>query len=237
MVCFTDGVNQAGMDEPHTPLGLGIPAVTEFCRHLIRSNPKLSARELARRIVDLATAKDGGKPRDDISCAVVYFRQPRHLLLVTGPPFSKKSDIQMAETVAEFEGTRIVCGGTTATIVSRELKRPVNVDLDMLDSDIPPISHMPGVNLVTEGTITLARVVDMLERNVNPDHEPRNGATLVLEYLLNSDVIHFLVGTRINEAHQDPNIPVVLDLRRNLLTRVAKLLGERHLKETRIQYI
>jgi len=237
LVCFTDGVNQAGMGEPHTPLGLGIPAVTEFCRHLIRSNPKLSARELARRIVDLATAKDGGKPRDDISCAVVYFRQPRHLLLVTGPPFSKKSDIQMAETVAEFEGTRIVCGGTTATIVSRELKRPVNVDLDMLDSDIPPISHMPGVNLVTEGTITLARVVDMLERNVNPDHEPRNGATLVLEYLLNSDVIHFLVGTRINEAHQDPNIPVVLDLRRNLLTRVAKLLGERHLKETRIQYI
>jgi len=77
----------------------------------------------------------------------------------------------------------------------------------------------------------------MLERDINPDHEPRNGATLALEYLLNSDLIHFLVGTRINEAHQDPNIPAELDLRRNLMKRIAALLEERHLKETRIQYI
>jgi hypothetical protein len=143
----------------------------------------------------------------------------------------------MAETVAEFDGTRVVCGGTTAAIVSRELGRPVTMNMDLLDDDVPPISHMEGVNLVTEGTITLARVLDMLERNVNPDHEPRNGATFVLEYLLNSDVIRFLVGTKINEAHQDPNIPVELDLRRNLMKRIARLLEERHLKETRIQYI
>ena len=237
LVYFSDGVNQSGMGEEGTPLGLGSEAVTEFARHLVRANPNLSARELARRIVDLATAKDGGTPRDDISCAVAYFRQPRHLLLATGPPFSEKSDIQMAETVAEFDGARLVCGGTTAAIVARELGRPVAMDLEFLDEDIPPISRMEGVNLVTEGTITVARVLDMLERDINPDHEPRNGATLALEYLLNSDLIHFLVGTRINEAHQDPNIPAELDLRRNLMKRIAALLEERHLKETRIQYI
>ena len=237
LVFFSDGVNQAGMGSDRTPLGLGGEAVVDFARHLVRANPNLSARELARRVVDLATAKDGGSPHDDISCAVVYFRQPRHLLVATGPPFSRKSDTQMAETISEFDGTRILCGGTTAAIVSRELGRPVTMDLEMLDDDIPPISHMEGINLVTEGTITVARVLDMLERDVNPDREPRNGATLVLEYLLNSDVIHFLVGTRINEAHQDPNIPVELDLRRNLMKRIAALLEERHLKETRIQYI
>ncbi len=237
LICFTDGVNQSGMGSTSTPLGLGLPAVAEFARHLIHSNPLVSARELARRIVDLAIAKDGGRPHDDITCAVAYFRQPRRLLLVTGPPFSKQSDIRMAETVAEFEGSRILCGGTTAAIVSRELNRPVTMDLELLDDDIPPISHMPGINLVTEGTVTLARVLDMLERNVNPEHEPRNGATLVLEYLLNSDLIQFIVGTRINEAHQDPNLPEALDLRRNLMRRVAELLEKRHLKETKIQYI
>jgi hypothetical protein len=237
LVYFTDGVNQSGMGEDRTPLGLGRDAVIEFARHLVTANADISARELARRIVDLGIATDGGQPHDDISCGVVYFRQPRHLLLATGPPFSKKSDTQMAETVAEFDGTRIVSGGTTAAIISRELGRPVTMDMDLLDDEVPPISHMEGINLVTEGTITLARVLDMLERNVNPDHEPRNGATFVLEYLLNSDVIQFLVGTKINEAHQDPNIPVELDLRRNLMKRIARLLEERHLKETKIQYI
>ena len=65
----------------------------------------------------------------------------------------------------------------------------------------------------------------------------RNAATRIVDYLLNSDVIQFLVGTRINEAHQDPSVPVELDLRRNLMKRIARSLEDRHLKETRIRYL
>lgn len=237
IVFFSDGVNQSGMGRDTMPLGWGRDAVAEFARGLLRGNPRLSARDLARRIVQLAAANDQGRPKDDITCAVVYFRRPRRLLVATGPPFDKRNDRLMAETVATFPGNVILCGGTTAQIVSRELGRPVGIDLDELDDEIPPMSRMEGVSLITEGTITLARVADMLQADVNPERGPRHAATQVVEYLLNSDVIEFLVGTRINEAHQDPSVPVELDLRRNLMRRIARDLEDRHLKETHTRYV
>jgi len=55
--------------------------------------------------------------------------------------------------------------------------------------------------------------------------------------MLQSDIVQFVVGTRINEAHQDPNLPVELDLRRNIIRKIALLLETRHLKETRLQFV
>ncbi len=236
IVFFSDGVNQSGMGRDTMPLGWGREAVLEFALSLVRSQPRISARDLARRIVNLATLNDAGQPQDDITCAVVYFRRPRRLLVATGPPFDTHHDRLLAETVATFPGHVILCGGTTAQIVSRELNRPVSVDLDELDDEIPPISRMQGVDLVTEGTITLARVADMLETDASPTPGRRHGAAQLVDYLLNSDVIEFLIGTRINEAHQDPTVPVELDLRRNLMRRIARTLEDRHLKETHTRY-
>ncbi|NLF19354.1 MAG: SpoIIE family protein phosphatase [Lentisphaerae bacterium] len=237
IVFFSDGVNQSGMGRDAMPLGWGRDAVAAFAQKLIHGNPSISARDLARRIVHLATANDEGRPRDDITCAVVYVRQPRRLLVATGPPFDRRNDRLMAENVASFPGNVIVCGGTTASIVSRELGRPVSVELDDLDDEVPPASTMDGVSLITEGTVTLARVADMLEADSVAERPGRNAATRIVDYLLNSDVIQFLVGTRINEAHQDPSVPVELDLRRNLMKRIARSLEDRHLKETRTRYL
>jgi hypothetical protein len=236
IVFFSDGVNQSGMGRETMPLGWGREAVAAFTLNLIRDQPRISARDLARRIVNLATVNDAGQPQDDITCAVVYFRRPRRLLVATGPPFDRQHDRLLAETVATFPGRVILCGGTTAQIVSRELKRPVDVGLEDLDDEIPPTSRMQGVELITEGTITLARVGDMLEADVSPGPGVRHGAAQIIEHLLNSDVIEFLIGTRINEAHQDPSVPVELDLRRNLMRRIARTLEDRHLKETHTRY-
>jgi hypothetical protein len=236
IVFFSDGVNQSGMGRDTMPLGWGREAVAAFALSLVRGDPRISARDLARRIVNLATANDAGLPQDDITCAVVYFRRPRRLLVATGPPFDKRHDRMLAETVATFPGRVILCGGTTAQIVARELGRAVSVDLDDLDDEIPPTSRMQGVDLITEGTITLARVADMLEDNASPAPGRRHGAAQIVDTLRNSDVIEFLIGTRINEAHQDPTVPVELDLRRNLMRRIARTLEERHLKETITRY-
>ncbi|HQL10072.1 MAG TPA: stage II sporulation protein E, partial [Lentisphaeria bacterium] len=157
--------------------------------------------------------------------------------VVTGPPFSQENDKVMADFVRNFNGRIIVSGGTTAGIVARELDVDVRINLDLLDPEVPPISHMKGVDLVTEGTITLAKVTEMLERGAMIERLPKNGATMILELFRNSDIIQFLVGTRINEAHQDPNVPMELDLRRTLMKRLARLLEEKYLKETRIQFI
>lgn len=237
IVIFSDGVQQSGMGTDAMPLGWGREAVANLALSLIRASPDLSARELARRLVAAATANDGGTPRDDISCAVVYVRHPRRLLIATGPPFDRRNDRLMAETVATFPGKVILCGGTTAQIVSRELRRTIHIDLDDLDDEVPPTSHMEGVSLITEGTITLARVEDALRQEGTLDANPRSPVTRVVDHLLNSDLIDVLVGTRVNEAHQDPAVPVELDLRRNLLKRIARVLEDRHLKETRTRYV
>jgi hypothetical protein len=58
-----------------------------------------------------------------------------------------------------------------------------------------------------------------------------------MRLMVESDIVQFLVGTRINEAHQDPNVPVELDLRRNIIRRIAAILEGKYLKECRVQFI
>jgi hypothetical protein len=171
-----------------------------------------------------------------MTCGVVYYRKPRQLLVITGPPFSKERDPELADILLQFKGRKAICGGTTANIVSRLLKRPVKSILTKLDPDIPPAAEMRGIDLVTEGTVTLARVAEMLERGAN-EPWPDNPARDLMQLMLQSDIVKFVVGTRINEAHQDPNVPIELDLRRNLIRRIACLLETKYLKGAPIQFI
>jgi hypothetical protein len=92
------------------------------------------------------------------------------------------------------------------------------------------------VDLITEGTMTLARVAEMLEQGAGQPW-PENPARDLMTRMLQSDIVQFVVGTRINEAHQDPNVPVELDLRRNIIRKIARLLETGYLKESRIQFI
>ena len=237
LVCFSDGVTQAGMGQSGFPLGWGRDRVVQFLRKIIRDEPDISSRDLATQLVDEALAIDGGKVKDDITAAVIYFRRPRRLLVATGPPFSRDHDAELANLVRTFPGKTAICGGTTASIVSRLLKRDVTMDLQHLDPHIPPSSSMEGVDLITEGTLTLARVADLLENGSRADLAGSNAACQLAQLMLESDIVQFVVGTRINQAHQDPNIPVELDLRRNIVRRLALALEQRHLKETAVRFL
>ena len=104
-------------------------------------------------------------------------------------------------------------------------------------SKVPPTARLEGFDLVTEGTLTLGEVLRLLEEGFAPEDMKSNGAVRLATMLLDSDIVKFAVGTRINEAHQDPNIPVELDLRRNIVKRIAKLLEDKHMKRVVIQYL
>jgi hypothetical protein len=237
IVFFSDGVSQAGVGCPGTPLGWGQEAVTRFLAKTIRERPLLSARQLARTLVTRAQAMDGGKAKDDITCGVMYYREPREVLVFTGAPVARGRDPELAAAAHAFPGRKVVCGGTTAAILSRELGRPLTMDLTDLDPDVPPVSRMDGFDLVTEGAITLARVVRLLEEQTAPDLLKPNAATQLAGILLDSDIIHIMAGTKINEALQDPSLPEDLDIRRNILRGLKKVLTEKFLKEVRISFI
>jgi hypothetical protein len=238
IIFFSDGITQAGMGEYRTPLGWGLESVDKFVREKIDRYPYISARELSRLLVARAEEVDGLSAKDDITCGVVYFRSPRQLLVMTGAPFNRAHDHDLAKMAERTPGRKVICGGTTANIISRMLNRSIQIDMrQQLHSKVPPFARMEGFDLVTEGTLTLGEVLRLLEEGFAPEEMRSNAAVRLATMLLDSDIVKFAVGTRINEAHQDPNIPIELDLRRNIVKRIASLLESKHMKRVLIHYL
>jgi len=237
LIIVSDGVTQSGMGTKQMPFGWSDKGLMNFVEGVVADKPNVSARDLARMIVKKSEMNDIGKLTDDTSCMVIYLREPRRLLLCTGPPFTETKDKYLAEVVKKFQGKKIVCGGTTANILSRELNREIHVDLKTVTKGLPPVSTMEGVDLMTEGIITMGALMDFLEEGIPNDLSGKGPAFEMFKLLLESDWIYFLVGTKINIAHQDPSLPVELEIRRNVVKRIAKLLEEKFLKEIKMEFI
>lgn len=237
LVFFSDGVTQAGMGSVHYPFGWGYNNVQNYILEKIEKNPEISARDLAKAVVNQALQIDSFKAKDDITCGIIYSRKPRDLLVLTGPPLYPERDADLSRLFVSFSGKKIVSGGTTANILARETGKKISVCLKNLDPKIPPESVMEGADLVTEGIITMGSVAEILEQGKYSESAKVNAAVRVVELFLDSDRILFVVGTKINEAHQDPNMPVELEIRRNIIKKIATLLQEKYLKEVKIQYI
>jgi hypothetical protein len=236
LVIMSDGISQSGIGTEQLKLGWRVEGCKRFVLDQVCRDPRISARSLAGKILAEALDKEvGGKAYDDMTVGVFYFRQPRRLLVLTGPPFHQNRDAHFASIFDTFKGRKVICGGTTANIVARELKRELVDHLETTDGDIPPIATFEGADLVTEGLLTLTKVAQFLEKGETTSR--RNAASMLLERLLESDSIIFLVGTKINEAHQDPTHPMDLEIRRNLIKRIAKILERKYLKDTFVRFI
>lgn len=236
IIIMSDGVTQAGLGNPLYPLGWQREGVWKFIENQIRRRPTISAHDLAKAIVHEALDKEPDKKAgDDISCTVIYFRKPRKLLLLSGPPFDEEKDKEIAEMIDYYDGKTAICGGTTANIIERELCLTCEMDKTTFDPNIPMASIMPGIDLVTEGILTLTEVYRMLKEGIDEDKD--NAATRLAHLLLESDHIDFVIGTKINEAHQDPNLPMELDIRRNIVKKIFRLLQSKFLKEISVKYV
>jgi hypothetical protein len=236
LICFSDGVSQSGIGNRDMPFGWE-DGINDFVKELIEKHPRISARELSMRIVKQAELNDILKPKDDTSCVVLYVREPRRLLICTGPPFSESKDKYLAEIVNLYKGKKIVCGGTTSQILSRELKREITVNIDDIAAGLPPSSQMEGIDLMTEGIITLGALSELLRKGMNNNVQGEGPAWEIYRMILDADIIDLVVGTKINVAHQDPSLPVELEIRRNVVKNIAMLLEEKFMKEVRLKFI
>ncbi len=234
---WTDGIAQSGMGSKALPFGWGRDEMENYVQKIVNYTPFASSGKLAQKVVNIACLHDGDKPKDDSSCGVIYFREPRKLLLVSGPPFEDKNDFDFSLKVSRFKGKRIIAGGTTAEIIARELALKFDAGMDSADPDLPPVSYVEGMSLVTEGILTLGKVSKLLE-HYHKDTRLGNGpADQIIKLFLESDKIHVLNGTRINIAHQDPNLPIELEIRRTVIKRIVKLLEDKFLKEVDVEYM
>jgi len=237
LIYFSDGVTQAGLGSDKFPLGWGIDNVKEFINKCIKNHPEISAKELSRLIVNRSEQIDGRRPHDDITCGVVYYREARETLLVTGPPYDRNKNSYIVEKFKRFNGRKIISGGTTSIIISVGVEERIKTDMTDIHSDIPPRAIMNGADLVTEGMLTINKAVKILQEEDAKNIKDTDAAYRLVQLLLESDIIYCLVGTAINEMHQSPEIPMELGIRRISMQRITVLLREKYLKEVHIEYV
>ncbi|MFR2766380.1 MAG: SpoIIE family protein phosphatase [Clostridium sp.] len=198
----------------------------------------ISAMRLAAAICQACDELYQYRPGDDttVACMRIINAKPVHLM--TGPAQDPSMDEEMVRSFMSGDDStkRIVCGGTSATIVSRVLKKRLDVSMDYVDPDIPPIAYMDGSELVTEGVLTLNRVVQLLRRYVKNETvsedfflelDKPNGASMVAKMLIEDCTeLHLYVGKAINSAYQNPGLPFDLGIRQNLVEQLKTVVEE-----------
>ena len=144
----------------------------------------------------------------------------------TGPPLSREKDGEWVQQFMDRLGQRVVCGGTTAKIVARQTGQALEVDLATMTAEVPPVGRIAGVDLVTEGILTLTRVRDLLRAGTNrmAVRFQVDGASCLLRLLLDVDHVHFLVGRAVNPAHQNPDLPHELGIRLGVVREIVEEL-------------
>ena len=238
IIYISDGVTQSGMGSDKLPFGWQRENYVDFVQKSVLNDRYIPAGRLAQRVVDMAHTNDNFDSKDDTSCGVIYFRDARELIIASGPPVDENSDKSYVERVMNFNGKKILCGATTAEIFARELNTEIKDNYQDLDNELPPSSDMPGVDLVTEGVLTLTKVETLLNKMSSPNVSLGNGpADKIVSMLMNSDRIYFLVGTKINQNHHDATMPVFLEIRRTLIARIADILEKKFIKEVEIEYL
>ncbi len=237
IVICTDGVVQSGLGFTAYPFGWGREKLADHIRDLITRDPDISARRIATRIINTAVQNDKYHSQDDTSCATVYFREPRKLLICSGPPYDLEKDKELAKRVKEFPGRKILCGATTADIIGREWNKKIVDSFEFSDPDLPPVAFMEGVDLITEGILTLGKVSVILDHYNENLKVGKGPADEIIKMILQSDEVSFIIGTRINIAHQDPSLPVELEIRRTVIKRIARTLEKKFLLEVKVSYI
>jgi len=234
IIFCSDGATQVAMGSKRYPLGLERSGLIKIILNKLEQEPEISSKNLSEYLVkQIELIAPNKELKDDTSILSIYCRDPRESLIFTGPPFHGEKDNYYAKTFMEFKGKKAISGGTTANIISRELNIPVIAKLSMNSGKLPGLSEMAGVDLVTEGILTLTKTLEYLESGDTEE----NAAKTLMDFLLDSDVINFLVGAQMNKAHYDPNLPIEIEIRKNIIKQMAKVLEEKYLKKVNVQFV
>lgn len=224
ILLVSDGVIHAGVG-CLLDLGLGQDGLVEFLPRPCTG--ALSASDLASKVIELADSCYLSRPCDDITAAVLKVRRPEIVSIITGPPADRAMDSEVVHAFMNSGATRrVVCGGTTGQMVARELGTEVRASLDYVDPSVPPTAVIPGVDLTTEGILTLNRAYERLRCAIEgtPLPESPDGATLLARTLLSAEEVRFMVGLAQNPAHANLDQLVHLDHRAQVVAKIAGLL-------------
>ena len=229
-VAMSDGCPHAGIG---TAYNFGWPRedIIEFLETMAPAG--YTAKNLSTILVDECNRLYGEKPGDDATACIVKIRKREPMNMLFGPPSNRDDANRMMSLFFSKEGKHIVCGGTTSSIAAKYLGKTVKASLNFEHSDVPPIAEIEGVDLVTEGVITVNKVLeyakDYLGENKYYEHWnfKKDGASLISRLLFEEATdINFYVGRAINPAHQNPDLPINFNIKMNLVEELSKCLRQ-----------
>lgn len=227
-VAMSDGCIHAGVGMSLN-FGWDRKEIVEFMEGL--ADVGYTAKTLATMLLEECDKLYGHKPGDDTTVCAIRIRRREPMNILFGPPSNRDDCNKMMALFFAKEGKHIVCGGTTSSIVAGYLRKPLKPKLDFSDPEIPPIAELEGVDLVTEGVITVNKVLsyakDYLEDNRSYEHWSfkKDGASLISQLLFEEATdINFFVGRAINPAHQNPNLPINFSIKMQLVTELSECL-------------
>ena len=227
-VAMSDGCPHAGIGISYN-FGWKREDIIDFIEALIPAG--YTAKTLSTMIVDECDKLYGHKPGDDATACIVRIRKRVPMNMLFGPPSNRDDADRMMSLFFSKEGKHIICGGTTSSIAAKFLRKPLKPTLNFEQSDVPPIAELEGVDLVTEGVITVNKVVeyaeDYLGENKFYEHWSfrKDGASLICRLLFEEATdINFYVGRAINPAHQNPDLPINFNIKMNLVEELSKSL-------------
>lgn len=192
-----------------------------------------TAKTLSTMLIDECNKLYDNKPGDDATACIIRIRKREPMNILFGPPSNPDDCDRMMSLFFSKEGKHIICGGTTSSIAAKYLHKPLKASLKFERSDVPPIAEIDGVDLVTEGVITVNRVLeyarDYLGENTKYEHWSlkRDGASLISRLLFEEATdINFYVGRAINPAHQNPELPITFSIKMNLVEELSACLKQ-----------
>ena len=234
IIAMSDGCPHAGIGIAYN-FGWKWEDIAEYM--LSMSEGGFTAKVLSTMLIDEVDRLYGGKPGDDATACVIKIRKRVPMNILFGPPSDRDDCDRMMSLFFSKEGKHIICGGTTSSIAAKWLRKPLRPKLDFERSDVPPIAELEGVDLVTEGVITVNKVVEYANDYIknNDSYEEwgygNDGASLISRLLFEEATdINFYVGKAVNPAHQNPDLPINFNIKMNLvqeLSKALKLMGKR----------
>lgn len=242
LIIVSDGVIHAGVGYILN-LGWQWPHVAAYLEKTV-PNEKC-AKNVSKDLSETCRDLYDGRPGDDTTVVAIKFRKSEVIDLFTGPPVNKADDKWVMDKLMDGEGKKIICGGTTANIAQREIGKPIKVYMDFIDPEVPPMAYIEGIDLVTEGVLTLSKTVEKMKIYADSfskevaayDFTAKDGASQLGKMLIEECThINFWVGKAVNPAHQNPDFPMDLSIKLKIvweLVKVMKKLG----KEVKLTYI
>lgn len=224
LLAMSDGVVHAGVGGVLN-LGWQWQNVAHYLEKTI--DEVQDARSMADWLIDVCMNLYSDRPGDDTTVLAIKARYPKKATIVVGPPEDPAKDRFICDQLFNASGTKVVCGGTTSKIIARETNRELKVKLTSLDSKIPPCGEIEGIDLVTEGVLTLSRTLEVLKQARFPEEiKGKDGAAELAKILIGSDEIRFLVGKAINPVYQNPDLPIDYGFKMRLVESLENYLND-----------